>query len=629
MKKELMYPFDCDTILRKRKSIKKELLNQGLQRTNISFISKRIAILGGSTTHDIKDILELFLLNYGIEATFYESEYAQYWQDVMFDNPELIKFQPDIIYIHTSTRNIKNFPSVKDSVDEIDRLLDQAYRLFEALWQKIADTYHCPIIQNNFEQPFYRLMGNKDVSDIRGRLNFVNRLNERLYFYAQSHENFYINDINYMASCYGLQKWSDPFYWHMYKYALAVPAIPELAYNIANIIKSIYGKNKKAFVLDLDNTLWGGIVGDDGPDRIEIGQETPVGQMYSEFQQYLKDHKDLGILLTVDSKNDEENALAGLNRPDSVLKPEDFLVIKANWEPKDRNLTAIAKELNIGEDSLVFVDDNPAERHIVREQVPGAAVPDIGTPEQYIQMLDRFGFFEVTNFSKDDLKRNAMYRANAARQRQEASFADYMEYLRSLEMKAEIQPFVPVYMARIAQLTNKSNQFNLTTRRCSLAEIEEIAGKPEYITLYGKLADRFGDNGVVSVVFGHEEMQEMVEGPGNGIRTASKGQGRPKGEDQPGSSVFHIDLWLMSCRVLKRDMEFAMMDELVKRCQERGIREIHGYYYPTAKNRMVKDFYGLQGFEKISEDEEGNAVWRMDISGGYERKNHVIAVNGQ
>ena len=611
IKNSLSYPFDPDYILKKRKSIKRELLDEEFCGNGASRIPKRIAILGGSTTHDIKEILELFLLNYGIEPSFYESEYAQYWQDVMFDNPELTEFHPDIIYIHTSTRNIKDFPTVKDSVDEIDRLLDQAYEPFEAMWRKIEETYHCPIIQNNFEPSFYRLMGNKDVSDIHGRLNFVNRLNDRFYFYAQTHENFYINDINWLASCYGLQKWADPFYWHMYKYALAVPAIPELAFNVANIVKSIYGKNKKAFVLDLDNTLWGGIVGDDGPDRIEIGQETSVGQMYSEFQQYLKAHKDLGVLLTVDSKNDEENALAGLNRPDSVLKPEDFLVIKANWEPKDRNLISIAKELNIGEDSLVFVDDNPAERHIVREQVPGAAVPEIGTPEQYVRVLDRSGFFEVTNLSEDDLKRNEMYQANAARQRQEAGFADYTEYLKSLDMKAEIRPFVSTYMARIAQLTNKSNQFNLTTRRCSLAEIEEIAGKSEYITLYGKLEDRFGDNGVVSVVFGHQGAFDPEKEP-----------------DEREKTQFHIDLWLMSCRVLKRDMEYAMMDELVRHCRERGIKEIYGYYYPTAKNKMANEFYGLQGFEKVAEDDAGNTVWRLDISEGYEKKDHVISVNG-
>ena len=605
---ELNWLFDPDYILKGRKTIRKQLLGLADKpdaKNNVaaniaSRIKKRIAILGGSTTHDIKEILELFLLNYGIEPSFYESEYAQYWQDVMFDNPELLEFKPDLVYIHTSTRNITKFPTVRNSVEEINSLLEQTYKHFEVMWEKIAETYHCPIIQNNFEPPFYRLLGNKDVSDLHGRLNFVNRLNERFYFYARSHENFYINDINYLASCYGLQKWSDPFYWHMYKYACAVPAIPELAYNIANIIKSIYGKNKKAFVLDLDNTLWGGVVGDDGPDQIEIGQETSVGQMYAEFQQYLKAHKDLGILLTVDSKNDEENALAGLNRPDSILRPEDFQIIKANWEPKDQNLISIAKELNIGEDSLVFVDDNPAERHIVREQVLGAAVPELDSPEHYINILDRSGFFEVTNFSEDDLKRNEMYQANAARQKQEASFADYTEYLLSLEMKAEIRPFVPAYMSRIAQLTNKSNQFNLTTRRCSLAEIEEIAADPQYITLYGKLEDKFGDNGVVSVMFGHQDTEKPER--------------------------FHIDLWLMSCRVLKRNMEYAMMDELVRRCQERGITELYGYYYPTAKNKMVKDFYGLQGYEKISEDEDGNAIWKLDLSDGYEDKNHVIAV---
>ena len=408
-----------------------------------------------------------------------------------------------------------------------------------------------------------------------------------------------------MAACYGLQKWADPFYWHMYKYALCMDAIPEFAFNLANIIKSIYGRNNKAIVCDLDNTLWGGIVGDDGAENIEIGQETSVGQLYAEFQSYLKAHKDLGVLLTVDSKNDEENALAGLNRPDSVLKPDDFIVIKANWNPKDRNLIETAAELNIGADSMVFIDDNPAEREIVRAQVGGTigakvAVPEMTTPERYINVLDRSGFFEVTQFSADDLTRNEMYKANAERAKQQASFSDYGEYLKSLEMKAEIKPFAPLYMSRIAQLTNKSNQFNLTTLRCTQADIERVAADGNYITLYGKLADKFGDNGMVSVVFGHT--------------------------DEADKSLFHIDLWLMSCRVLKRDMEFAMMDSLVAECKSRGIAKICGYYYPTAKNKMVKDFYALHNFAKVSEDADGNAVWEREIE-NYENRNHVIAVN--
>lgn len=592
---ELEYPFDAELLLQKKKSLRRRLLEDGSRR-----ITKKIAILGGSTTNDIKKILELFLLNNGIEPVFYESEYAQYWQDVMFDNPELVSFAPDLIYIHTSSRNIREFPTVRNSPEEIDGMLDAAFLPFTQMWDKIAAVYHCPVIQNNFEQPFYRLLGNKDVSDVHGKLNFVNRLNDRLYQYAQTHENFYVQDINYLASCYGLTRWADPYYWHMYKYALAVPAIPELAFNLSNVIKSIYGKNKKGLVLDLDNTLWGGIVGDDGPENIEIGQETPTAQLYSEFQHYLKEHLDLGILLNVDSKNDEENALAGLKRPDSVLHPEDFLIIKANWEPKDRNLAEIASQINIGTDSLVFVDDNPAERHIVKSQLPEVAVPEMTVPEHYITDLDRAGYFEVTALSGDDLSRNQMYKANLQRTQQAASFADYHDYLLSLQMKAEILPFAPMYMARIAQLTNKSNQFNLTTLRCSQADIERYAADPSYITLYGKLEDRFGDNGVVSVVFGHA--------------------------DEKTPELFHIDLWLMSCRVLKRDMELAMMDALADACLLRGIRTIRGYYYPTAKNHMVENFYSLLGFSRVSEDEEKNTVWEHSLADGYEHKNHVIQV---
>ena len=588
----LKYPFDSQLILRTKKKIRRELLASDIKR-----MQKKIAVLGGSTTAAITEILELFLLDQGIEPSFYESDYNRYWQDVMFDDPELLAFRPDIIFIHTTSRNIGDFPEITDDPDIVSRKLDGTFSPLRQMWDKISSVYHCPVIQNNFERPWYRLMGNRDIWDLHGRSNFTARLNAMIYEYAQTHADFYINDIEFLSSCYGLQKWDDPFYWHMYKYSPAVPAIPEMAFNLANIIKSIFGKNKKAFVLDLDNTLWGGIVGEDGADHIEIGQETPVGQLYSEFQTYLKAHKAFGTLLTIDSKNEEENMLAGLARPDSVLKPDDFSAVRVNWEPKDRNLAEIAEELNIGTDAMVFVDDNPAERHIVRSQIPDAAVPEIGEPQEYIINLDRSGFFEITGLSEDDLHRGEMYKANAERARQQAAFADYHDYLLSLEMKAEIRPFCSLYMSRIAQLTNKSNQFNLTTRRCTEAEIAQIAEDPGCITLYGKLEDKFGDNGVVSVVFGHKE-------------------GR----------VFHIDQWLMSCRVLKRDMEFAMMDELVRRCLEAGIGVIRGYYYPTKKNQMVRDFYRLQGFEKISEDADGNTVWETEISNDYQNKNNVIQI---
>ena len=588
---ELEYPFDSEYIIKKRKSIKRKLLVDGSKR-----LKKKIAVFGGSTTSDIVVYLELFLLNNGIEPEFYESEYAQYWQDAMFPGDELIEFAPDIVFIHTTNRNISNFPLMTDDKSRVENLLESEYGKFEQMWKKISETYHCPIIQNNFEMPFYRIMGNKDCSDYRGRTNFITNLNRKFYEYAEKTEGFYINDINFISASYGLKEWSNPLYWNMYKYAMCVEAIPEFSFNLANIIKSVFGKNKKAVALDLDNTLWGGVVGDDGVDGIQIGQETGVAQSYYEFQSYIKSLKQLGVVLTVCSKNDYENAVAGLNHPEGALKPDDFIIIKANWENKDRNIIETASELNILPDSIVFVDDNPAERAIVQAQIAGISVPVIDSVENYISTIDRNGYFEVTNFSEDDLKRNEMYKANVQRAVQQAAFSDYNEYLLSLEMTAVIDDFLPVYLQRITQLSNKSNQFNVTTKRYTPTEMEAVFNSSEYIRLYGKLIDKFGDNGVVSVVIGKKE-----------------------------NNILNIDLWIMSCRVLKRDMEFAMLDRLVERCREQGIDTIKGYYYPTAKNKMVKELYGKFGFNKISEDEEGNTIWQLDIK-SYENKNNVINV---
>ena len=439
-------------------------------------------------------------------------------------------------------------------------------------------------------------MGNRDVSDYRGKSNFASRLNQKFYEYAQKTEGFYINDVDFISAAYGLREWSNPSYWNLYKYALCPEAIPEFSFNLANIIKSVFGKNKKALALDLDNTLWGGVVGDDGVDGIAIGQETGVAQSYYEFQSYVKSLKSLGVILTVCSKNDHQNAIDGLNHPEGALRPEDFILIKANWENKDRNILETANELNIFPDAIVFADDNPAEREIVRAQIPGVAVPAMDGVENYIVNLDRNGFFEVTNFSADDLNRNEMYKANAERAAQQAAFGDYSEYLRSLEMTAIIDDFLPVYLERITQLTNKSNQFNVTTKRFTPTEMEAVFKSPEYIRLYGKLIDKFGDNGVVSVVIGRKN-----------------------------EAVLDIELWLMSCRVLKRDMEFAMLDRLAERAKAAGLSILRGYYYPTAKNNMVRDLYERFGFTKTSEDEAGNTVWELALE-TYENKNHVINV---
>ncbi len=590
--KELEYPFDVNYLISNKRKIKKQLL------TKENLIEKNIAILGGSTTSEVKNMLEIFLLNYGIKPTFYESEYNKYYEDAIFGNEELDNFNPDIIYIHTTNRNIIVYPTMYDDEKTINDMINSEYEKYKKIWNTLFSKFNATIIQNNFEHPYYRLLGNKDASDIHGRTNFITRLNQKFYDYANSTKNFFINDINYVSSCYGLDKWANQFYWHMYKYAMEVPAIPYLSFNLANIIKSIYGKNKKAFVLDLDNTLWGGIVGDDGVENLAIGPEVPSGQVYTEFQEYLKAYKNLGVILNVNSKNEHENAIAGLNHPAGTLRPDDFIIIKANWNPKNLNIKDIAEELNLGADSFVFVDDNPAERQIVNNYVEGIATPEIDVPENYIRIIDHNGYFEVTNFSNEDLKKNELYKDNAKRSQMMATFDNYEDYLISLKMKAEISEFKPIYLERISQLSNKSNQFNLTTKRYSLADIEEVNQDNNYIKLYGKLEDIFGDNGVITVVIGNIKNKDEL----------------------------HIDLWIMSCRVLKRNMEFAMLDTLVKKAKERGIKTIYGYYYPTAKNKMVSNFYDIQGFEEISHDEQGNKTYKLDISGDYKNKNNVIEV---
>lgn len=584
------YPFDCAEITKKQKSLKRQLKADGTKR-----IEKKIAVLGGSTTNAIVDQLELFLLWQGIQPEFYQSEYNQYWQDAMFGQ-ELREFKPDFIFIHTSNRNISAFPEMGMKAEEVADLAAGELERFTSMWDKLREDIGCPIIQNNMEMPYWRLLGNKDCVDIHGRVRFVTLLNEGFYNYASTHDNFFIHDINYLSASLGLEKWADPLYWNMYKYAVAVPLIPEFAFSLSKIFASLLGKNKKVLALDLDNTLWGGIVGDDGVEGIAVGQEVPMGQAYCEFQAYIKAQKQLGVLLTVCSKNDEENAIAGLNHPDGVLRPDDFTLIKANWEPKSINIEQTAKELNLLPESIVFVDDNPAEREIVKGTLHVEAPPMEGI-ENYIHTLDKGGYFEVTNFSEDDLKRGEMYKQNAERAKMQSAFADYGEYLDSLEMKAEITDFSPINLARITQLTNKSNQFNVTTKRFTPAEMEQTYNSADYIRLCGRLEDKFGDNGIVSVVIGKKQGETL-----------------------------DIELWLMSCRVLKRDMEYAMLDELVKAAKEQGIAEIIGNYYPTAKNGMVKNLFADFGFEKIAEDGEGNTKWQL-FTEKYENKNLHITVN--
>ena len=592
MHKLLEVPFDAEIIMKKKKGIKRELMQKE------SFIDLRVAILGGSTTSVIKAVLELFLLDAGIQPTFYESEYNKWYEDAVFANQELESFKPQLIYIHTSFVNIEHLPSMSDKQADVDANFALDTSKLTQIWKALATKYNAVIIQNNFEMPSQLQLGNQDAVKSNGYINYVNRLNQFIYEYALTNNSFYINDINYLSTNYGLDKWHDRDFYNLYKFALAYDAIPYLAYNLGQLIKASVGKTKKCLVLDLDNTLWGGVIGDDGVNGIQLGHETAVGESFVEFQRYVAKLKERGIILAVCSKNDLEIAKTGFTHPDSVLKVDDFAAFVTNWEPKHLNLLKVAKEINIGLDSLVFIDDNPVERQIIKEQLPEVIVPDVvaGEPSSYIEALEQGRYFEQLSISDDDLKRNKTYLENKKRNDLEREFTSYDDFLRSLDMEAEIKSFIPMYLDRITQLTNKTNQFNLTTKRYTRGEIEAVAdNNKEYITLYGRLKDKFGDNGLVSVIVGKKE-----------------------------KDILHINLWLMSCRVLKRDFEFAMFNELVKLAKEQGIKEIRGYYYRTPKNNMVADLYEKLGFKVIDDNGE---KWKFEINKADIKQGIPIVVN--
>ena len=588
------YPYDKDLLMRKQKSIRRELL----ARPDVDYIDKRIAVLCGSTVDDIKNILELFLLDAGIRPQFYQSEYNKFYEDAVFGNAELDEFQPDIIIVFTSMVNIIERPALGDGYDEVKEKLRMEMGRFTRIWEELTKRFSVAvIIQNNMDLSYETGVGSLDAAEHYGLTRFIESLNRDFADYAVSHENFFLHDLHGLAARIGLLKWHDRFQYYAYKLAMSYDVIPEVSLGLAKIIKGLLGKNKKCLVLDLDNTLWGGIIGDDGMEHIEIGHETPTAEAYTAFQEYVLKLKERGVILAVCSKNEEDIAKSGFNHPDSVLHVEDFVSFHANWKPKNINLRTIAEEINIGTDSLVFIDDNPAERQLVRDTMPEVAVPEVDPVDvfSYIRAIEGAGFFEPVTISEDDRKRNESYRENIQRRSLEESMKTYDDFLQSLEMEAEIDDFRSVYYDRIAQLTNKSNQFNLTTRRYTRADIEQMANDQHYITLYGRLRDKFGDNGLISVVIG-EKIDDSL----------------------------HIRLWLMSCRVLKRGMEQMMLDALAARAAADGCKELIGYYYKTAKNKMVSDLYAVFGFEKIMQSGD-DTVWRLDLA-GYEKQGKYIAL---
>lgn len=590
MIKLLNYPFDSKLILRKRRAIRNELMEKVYTK------KIKIAVLGGSTTNELVNVIELFLLKQGFLPSFYQSEYNKYYEDAVFGSDGLTALNPDIIYIHTTHENISEFPDFQSTEEDVEMIFKNQLFKFQTIWKSL-EKYNCPIIQNNFDFPVNRSLGNMDSYDIHGKTYFLSRLNLGFAREAQVNSSLYINDINYLSASIGLQNWFDKNLWFTAKYAVGFDSIPALANSIVNIMLAILGKTKKCLVLDLDNTCWGGVIGDDGLNGIRLGNESAAGEAYMVFQRYVKELNQRGILLAVSSKNEFHIAQEGFTHSDSVLAFEDFTSFKANWNPKYINIETIASEINIGLDSLVFIDDNAVERNIVESQLPVVAVPNVGDNIlDFIDYIEQNGYFEVVSLSADDMNRNKFYLDNQERVKEQSVFENYHDFLVSLNMEAEIKPFSDIYIERITQLINKTNQFNLTTKRYTVTEVESIATGENFIPLYGKLTDKFGDNGLIAITIGEIVGDKCI-----------------------------IDTWLMSCRVLKRDMEFAMLDMLVEECKKRNLKEITGTYIKTSKNNMVANLYSEFGFE-LENENQGEANWKLVLK-DFKKKKITIKIN--
>jgi FkbH-like protein len=413
--------------------------------------------------------------------------------------------------------------------------------------------------------------------------------------------NSYLFDVAAIAERVGTDQWFDAVQWNAYKLPFSGEFNLIYADALGRLLGSVLGKAKKCLVLDLDNTVWGGVIGDDGIVGIQIGQGSATGEAFLSIQQLALELKNRGIILAVCSKNNDETARSGFREnPDMLLKESDIAVFQANWTDKATNLEAIAETLNIGVDSLVLLDDNPAERAQVRAALPSVGVPELpDDPALFPLFLTSAGYFEATSFSDDDKLRAESYASNAQRSQVKARSRDLGDYLISLKMELESRPFDANGLDRITQLINKTNQFNLTTKRATISEIENLIANENFYTLQVRLKDSFGDMGMIGVVIISQRSTQWV-----------------------------IEQWLMSCRVLGRKVEEAMLSLVIADARKKGIKSIYGSFIPTSKNNMVKDHYINLGFELIEELESGERSFIMQVS-AYEHTELPMLINHQ
>ena len=531
-----------------------------------------LAILGNCATQHLAKAIKGYAYEEKIALTVFDADYNQIDAQVMDDSSELYQMTPDFTLFWLCTEKL--YEAFCQSTNRSD-FANQIIMYLEGYWNRVNQQYKTTILQFNFTQIDDRIFGNYGNKTQDSFLFQIRKLNYLLMEKCTQYKNVFIIDIDYLQQIYGEYGIKENKMYYIAKIPLSTKILPEVAKQTIDVIKAMKGKMKKCVILDLDNTLWGGVIGDDGLENIQIG-ELGLGHAFSEFQMWLKELQKRGIILAVCSKNEEETAKEPfLKHPEMVLHMEDIAMFVANWEDKASNIKRIQDTLNIGMDSIVFLDDNPFERNLVKSMIPDITVPNLPEdPSQYLNYVKSLNLFETSAYSETDKNRTKQYQEEMGRVNLQKQFSSYSEYLESLEMVAEAKPFDKFHFSRIAQLTQRSNQFNLRTIRYTEQEIEQLAKEKEYLTLYFTLKDKFGDYGLISVVIM---------------------------DKQPENTLF-ISEWVMSCRVLKRSMEEFILDEIIRTAEEHGFDKVTGEYIRTPKNNMVSELYKKMGFHEVEKD---------------------------
>jgi FkbH-like protein len=544
-------------------------LKKNLKKDFSNLKKIKIAVLGDTATQFLMQALRGSGFEKGFDLQIWEADFNQIERQVFDQGSELYEFKPEIIVLFQSSHKLLGKYN-KLKPEAYSSLADARMEQIESISTTLNEQLKAKIIYYNYTEIDDSVFGNYAGRLESSFLFQLRKLNYELMIFAAGQTNFYICDISSIQNQSGKGNFFQSSVYINTEMVLSLAILPEVAKKTVDLIAAMSGVFKKCLIVDLDNTMWGGIIGDDGMENIQIGS-LGIGKAFTEFQYWIKKLKNRGIIIAVCSKNTESIAREPFEKhPDMVLHMDDIAVFIANWDNKADNIRQIQKILNIGFDSMVFLDDNPFERNIVRENVPGVTVPELPEdPAEYLEYLYTLNLFETISFSNEDSERTKQYQVEAKRVVQQKSFTNEDDFLKSLNMVSLVEPFNKFNTPRVAQLSQRSNQFNLRTVRYTEADIESIGDSKDIFSFSFTLEDKFGDNGMICVIILRKEDDKTL----------------------------FIDTWFMSCRVLKRGMENFVLNTIANFAKEKGYTYLKGEYIATPKNEMVKNHYFQLGFE--------------------------------